>query len=176
MRRMAPVFLAFAFVACSKPQPPTLQAQGAEVIDTDATGVIVRVSCVAHNPNAVALPVKSVTGSLTFEQQAVPDVVASSSATLAAKADTQVTFDVKAPWPSAAGTAGLARAGESVNYTVAGTAEFGAEGQLKAPFTYAGQFDRKLLLLGALRHIGLPKNLPGLRGRAAGSSSIMSSE
>jgi LEA14-like dessication related protein len=152
-----------ALLACSKPSPPTITPERAEVVATNPAGLLIRVHCVAHNPNSIPLPIRRVDGNITMGGAPLGGVSASSMTTLAAKADTPTAFDLNVPWANVAATV-LSTMGstQDLPYTVQGTAHFEAAGiEFSVPFTTQGTLRRSDLIGGAARSVPIPR-LPGM--------------
>lgn len=152
------LMLLLSMLACSKPAPPTLTPERAEVVATNPSGLVIRVHCKAHNPNSIPLPIRNVTGSITIAGNPLGGVSASSLNTLAANADTPVSFDLTVPWVNVAPALISTTSSEQVPYVVQGTAQFEALGvTLSSPFTTQGMVRRTELISTAARSVPMPR-------------------
>lgn len=164
MYRFVPLMILLSLLVCCselKPAPPTLTPERAEFVSAQPAGMVIRVHCKAHNPNKIALPIRSVQGELSLGSTPLGGVSASSMATLAANADTPVSFDVSVPWANVMPALNATKGSNDIPYTVKGTAHFEAAGiDLSTPFSTTGSVAKSTLLSSALRSMGI--NHPGL--------------
>jgi LEA14-like dessication related protein len=152
------LMLLLSSVACSKPEPPTLTPERAEVVSGNQAGLVIRVQCKAHNPNSIPLPIRNVDGSITIGGSPLGGVSATSMNTLAANADTPVSFDLSVPWTNVAPALLTTVAVEEVPYVVQGTAQFEALGiKLSSPFTAQGKLRRAELVTAVARSAGMQR-------------------
>jgi LEA14-like dessication related protein len=163
MRYLLALFALLLLLAgCSKPQPPTLKPQRAEIVSTGATALVVRVHCMAFNPNSFPLPVRNVDAALALAGSPLGTVTAGTLPTLAAKVDTPVVFELSVPWTNVAPAVLASPPGDELPYSVQGTAHFEAAGiKFSSDFRTDASIRKSELLAAALRSVPLP-GLPGL--------------
>jgi hypothetical protein len=152
------LMLLLSIVACSRPAPPTLTPERAEVVSGSPSGLVIRVHCQAHNPNSIPLPIRSVDGNITIGGSPLGGVSTTSMNTLAANADTPVSFDLSVPWANVAPVLISTTASEEVPYVVQGTAQFEALGiKLSSPFSTQGKLRRAELVNAVARSLPIPR-------------------
>lgn len=126
-----------------------------EPVLTESKGFVARVHGKAHNPNAIPLPVRSVTAQVTIAGRDIAEVQSTSMSTLAPNADTDVAFDVMVPWRQIAFLATKTDL-DPVPYTVTGTASVGTDtAAVPVPFTQAGTFKRMEVLAAGFKFVPL---------------------
>jgi LEA14-like dessication related protein len=152
-------------MGCDKPKPPTIKPKRVDIIGTDPNGLVLRVYCVAHNPNPVPLPVRKVDAKVEMSSIPMGDVTATSTTTLAARSDTNIVVDVKAPWSSVGATIPKLASQPQVPYTVEGTARLEAAGlKFDIPFTTKGTLPREQLVAAVARFLSpLPIPIPKIQ-------------
>ncbi|HQP35532.1 MAG TPA: LEA type 2 family protein [Polyangiaceae bacterium] len=144
--------------ACSKPKAPTLTPQRVDTISSGAGGLVVRVTCKAHNPNAIPLPARKAEGNITLGGTPLGTFNATALPTLPANSDTDVSFDLTVPWLSLASALVAATGTTEIPYVVRGDVEFEAAGiKLATPFTMKSTVQRTELAIAFLRF--LPPNM-----------------
>ena len=154
------VVFALMLFGCSKPLPPTIAPQRVDIVLTEAAGPLFRVQASAHSPNSYALPLRSVSAKLAFVGRDAGQVTATSVATLAARADTPISFDVQSTWPQIIGLLPTLGGGDEVPYTVTGTASFQAAGlTLEVAFSTGGTVRKSELTAAATRGLIRPNIL-----------------
>jgi len=154
------LFASFLLVACSKPQPPTITPQRLETVATNPSGLVVRVVCKAHNPNAIPLPTRRASGTITLGTSQLGTFDASSLPTLPAKSDTDVSFDLVVPWANLSTVLAAAVGADELPYSVQGQADFEAGGvRFSAPFTMKSKLRKVEIAMPFLKFFMKP-NLP----------------
>jgi len=158
-----------ALVACSKPQPPQLTPQQAQVTSVDMTGFDMIVKMDAFNPNAFELSVQSVAAHVLVDgNQDLGTVTTSKPIALAANAHTAVDVPMSVKWKNAAGFATIAAARRPVPYTIDGTATVGGSRlNVDVPFKLQGTITAAQLQQAGLKSLQAIPGLQGLPGLAA---------
>jgi LEA14-like dessication related protein len=151
---------ATAVSACSKPAPPTLTPKQVRVTTVSLGGVGVVVDLDAFNPNAVALTVQRVSGTVTIEGKYRLGAVASDRpVSLPPKATTQVEAPLDAKWQDLAALTALAGQPGPVHFDLTGTATVGGSRlNVDLPFSIKGTITHEQLVAATVRSI--PK-IPG---------------
>ncbi len=150
----AAIAMAASGSACkSRPiREPTLNVSSIEPRFDESKGFVARVHGTAHNPNAMALPVRRVRADVTVGGQRAADVQATSVATLAPNADTPVDFDVTVPWSQMALLASRTGTIDPIAYEVDGRAWVGTDAaQVAIPFRRSGTVRKADILVAALK-------------------------
>jgi LEA14-like dessication related protein len=154
--------VAFVF-ACSKPQPPQLVPQEAQITSVDVAGFDMRVKLDALNPNAFALTVQSVAAHVVVSgNQDLGTVTSAQAFTLPASAHTVIDVPLKVKWKSVGALAVLAGSQQPVPYTIDGTAKIGGSNlNVDVPFKLQGTLSPQQLQQAGLKSL---QAIPGLQG------------
>jgi LEA14-like dessication related protein len=147
--------LSIALAACSKPAPPTIVPESAAVTSMDVLALHLDVTLTATNPNAVDLPVKSVTGKVVVGQKydlgtaTIPEAL-----TLPAGKATKVDVPMSVKWTDMAALATLAAGAATIPFTVDGTVDLGGDAlSVSVPFHIAGSVSHEQLVGAALNSL-----------------------
>jgi LEA14-like dessication related protein len=148
-------------VGCSKPKAPTLTPESTEITSVTPTGIGVRVTLSAHNPNDFALNTRNVKGTITLGNKVTLGPMEKPHGVgLPANKATSVSVEFQATWEQAAQLAQLATSGPTVPYVVEGTITVGGKSlNVDLPFTIKGEVSQTQLIAAGLK--GLP-SIPGL--------------
>jgi LEA14-like dessication related protein len=145
-------------LACSKPQPPTINPEHVVVTGADAQSVQLDVTLTATNPNSVDLTVQDVTAHVVLAGKV--DLGATTVAkeyTLPAGKPTTIDALVSVPWGDVSAIAQLAST-PTVPFTVDGTVELGGSLlHVTVPYHLTGSIAQKQLVAASLKAL-----LPGL--------------
>ena len=158
MRRLAWA-VGFIALACSKPEPPKVEAHSVRVSQVTLAGVTVRAELDVTNPNSFPLIVRTLGGKLLVGPGIeVGGGKLESGAHVPAHGTERVVGDMTLPWSNFAGFAPLAASGKPVPYVFEGTANVGGESlNLDLPFRVTGEITREQMVAAGLRGLqGLP--------------------
>jgi LEA14-like dessication related protein len=156
--------LALVAVSCSRPSPPTLTPQRAEVTTIGTAGVSLLVEMAANNPNRFALSARQVTAAVTLDARyKLGTVTVAKAIELPAQKWTRIDVPLSIAWTDLPSIAALAASGRAVPYTVDGTVTVGGDViRAELPFHLAGEIKREQLAGVFLN--SLPKlPIPGVR-------------
>jgi LEA14-like dessication related protein len=146
-------------LACSKPQPPTVNPERVTVTGADAQSVQLDVTLTATNPNSVDLTVQDVTAHVVLGGKV--DLGATTVAkeyTLPAGKPTTIDALVSVPWGDVSAIAQLASSAPTVPFTVDGTVELGGSLlHVTVPYHLTGSIAQKQLVAASLKAL-----VPGL--------------
>jgi LEA14-like dessication related protein len=153
------VLLVFALLAvsCSRPQPPTLAPQRAEVTSIGTAGLSLLVQMAAYNPNRFGLSVRSVTATVTLDGRLkLGEVTVNKAIDLPAGQWTRIDVPLSIAWTDLPSIVALAVTGRTVAYTVDGRVDIGGDViHVDLPFHLAGEIKPEQLAALAIRM--LPK-------------------
>lgn len=150
----------FALVACSKPEPPTIEPEGAVVKAVTATGLEVEITIDAFNPNSVPLHARSVKARVKLDDSLdLGEVTVPTKIEVPAKKHEKIVAPLTLNWNDVQSVALLALTKESVPFTVEGTASVGVdELNFDVPFKTQGSLTREQLIqLGTQNLPPIPK-------------------
>jgi LEA14-like dessication related protein len=160
--RVTCLFAALLAASCSRPSPPTLTAQRADVTSIGTAGISLLVQMAAYNPNRFGLSAKSVTADVTLDAKyKLGTVTILKAIDLPAKTWTRIDAPLSIAWTDMAGLITLAASGRTVPYAVDGTVSIGGDViRAELPFHLAGQIAPEQFAAAVI--VSLPK-VPGLR-------------
>jgi LEA14-like dessication related protein len=158
MRSALPVAF-LALLACSTPQPPTLQPEKVTVTSVDGQAIHLQVTLTATNPNAVDLAVQDVTAHVKVADKIdLGSVTLPKALSLPAGKATSIDAPLTVPWGDVTAFAQLAGAAATVPYTVDGTVELGGSLlHVTVPYHLTGSMTRQQFVSVTLRSL-----VPGL--------------
>jgi LEA14-like dessication related protein len=159
MRSALVVAAALTLLACSTPQPPTLQPEKVTVTSVDAQAMHLQVTLTATNPNTVDLSLQDVTAHVKVADKIdLGSVTLPKTMTLPAGKATTIDAPLTVPWGDVSAFAQLAGAAATVPYTVDGTVELGgALLHVNVPYQLKGSMTRQQFVSVTLHSL-----LPGL--------------
>lgn len=145
--------LALASFGCSKPEPPRVTAQSAQLASVGPTGFTIAVNLDVYNPNGFPLLVRSVTGTLRLTNGAtLAQGRAEPQSSIPSEASTIVPATLTMAWSDVKQLAPFALTGAPVPYTFEGTATVGGEKlNVDVPFQLKGELTPAQLLEIGLR-------------------------
>ncbi|WP_394831201.1 LEA type 2 family protein [Pendulispora rubella] len=155
--------VALQSLACSKPQPPEITVKDAKVTEVNAGGLTVAVNAELYNPNKFPMTLQSVTGNVKLEgKYDLGQVTVSTPVSLPAGARTPATVPLVMKWQNAGSMAALVTGGETIPFTVAGTAAVGGEKlSVDVPFQVQGSVTRAQIGQAVMRSFpGFPPVVP----------------
>jgi LEA14-like dessication related protein len=165
----SPLLVAFALVlvaasfvvACSKPEPPVITPKEASVTAITGTGVDLRASLEAYNPNRIALDARTVTAKMVLDGKYDLGTVTIPHA-IALPAGARVTLDVPVSikWNDFAPLLTLAASNHDVPYEITGTVNVGGEKiNFDLPFSVKGTMTHAQIVQATMRSI---PQIPGM--------------
>jgi LEA14-like dessication related protein len=155
------VLAATAVLACSKVQPPTLAPEKVIVTSVDPKAMHVTVTLSATNPNAVDIPVQSVSAHVVVAQKVdLGPVTVSKSFTLAAGKATPIDAAMDVPWGNAMQLAQIG-GGTTIPFTVDGNVELGGDLlHVTVPYHLTGSMTSQQVVGATLNSLVPGLNLP----------------
>jgi LEA14-like dessication related protein len=149
-------------VSCSRPSPPTLTPERAEVTAVSTAGISLLVRMAIHNPNRIGLSMRSVTAEMTLDgRYKLGAVTVPEAIDLPANQSTRIDAPLSVAWTDLPGIVAIAAGGRSVPYTVDGTVSIGGDViRAELPFHLTGEIKPEQLATAVIN--SLPA-LPGLR-------------
>ena len=140
--------LVMILAACSKPEPPTIEPEGAVVKAVTPQGLDVEMTIDAYNPNSVPLIARSVTARVKLDDRIdLGEVVVPTKVEVPAKKHEKIVAPVSVKWADASAVAIMAATRESVPFSIEGTASVGIdEVNFDIPFTTSGTLTREQLV------------------------------
>jgi LEA14-like dessication related protein len=156
--RVLVMLVALLVVSCSRPSPPTLTPQRAEVTAIGTAGISLLVQMAANNPNRIGLSVRQVTAEVTLDgRYQLGAVTVPQAIDLPAKKSTAIDVPLSVAWTDLHRIIALAAAGRSIPYAVDGTVSIGGDViHVELPYHLAGEITREQL--GAALRNSLPQN------------------
>jgi LEA14-like dessication related protein len=166
-RALSPTLAAALLSAsgCSKPEPPRITPQAAQVKSVDPAGIVLTLDLDVYNPNSFPLIARSVSGSVEIgEGVELGRGNAQPGISIAAKSSSLVSSELTVAWTNAAALAPLALSPKPVPYTFRGVATIGGEKlNVDVPFVVKGELTRAQVVQAGLRglgNMGVPLPLP----------------
>jgi LEA14-like dessication related protein len=156
--RVLVMLVALLVVSCSRPSPPTLTPQRAEVTAIGASGISLLVQMAANNPNRFGLSARQVTAEVTLDGRfKLGAVTVPQAIDLPANKSTTIDVPLSVAWTDMRSIIALAAAARSVPYAVDGTVSIGGDViHVELPYHLAGEITREQL--GAALRNSVPQN------------------
>lgn len=143
--------LTAATASCStNVERPQLHVTRVDVVGLDLSGVTLRTTIAAYNPNGFELPMRDLRATLTLEGVRAPATMSNFQAVLPPRREIPVTVDVSVPWAAASDTVRVALQRPSIPYEITGTITAEHYITVTAPFTHRGVLQRDELARTAL--------------------------
>jgi LEA14-like dessication related protein len=158
------VAAALAACGCSRPEPPALTPEQAQVTSIGPSGVDLAVTLEAQNPNSIDIATRSVTAKITLDGKFdLGTVKVATPLTLPAHKRTKLIVPLAVKWNDLSGLVSLAMQSRAVPYAVDGSVTLGVEAlSFNVPFHIGGAVTHAELVQATAR--SLPAlGLPGLR-------------
>ncbi len=157
------IALALAFVACSKPKPPTLVPKAVQVVGVDPQGLTVEMTVEMTNPNGFSVSVQSVKARVVLADGSdLGEVNIVQAITLPPSTPTLVRVPMTARWSGVNALGAQALSGKDLPFTVTGTVGIGGEKlSVDVPYSVSGVVTQEQLKRAAINSLGkLPFALP----------------
>jgi len=131
---------AVAFVACSRPEVPTVQPISGRVSAISNTGITVDAKLEAYNPNDFEISVKSFTATIVLDHQYnIGTVTSAQAVTLPAKKKKLFEVPITIKWNDVGALAPLAMSSKDVPYEASGSVKVDTGSiDLDVPFKVTG--------------------------------------
>jgi LEA14-like dessication related protein len=151
-------FIALLAVSCSRPSPPTLTPQRAEVTAVGTAGISLLVQMAADNPNRFGLSARQVTAEVTLDgRHKLGAVTLPEAIDLPAKKSTRIDVPLSVAWNDLPSVIALAATGRSIPYAVDGTVSIGGDViHVELPYHLTGEITREQLRAALINSV--PKN------------------
>lgn len=153
-----------SFVACQKPEAPTITPKEASVTAVGPQGLQLLVRVEALNPNRTALSAQSVTAKAVLAGKwNMGTVTISKPVVLPPKTPTVIDLPMTMPWADLQTLGVLAMSQGPVPYVLTGTFAVGGEKlNIDIPFSIQGTITREQIASAALKGLPPIPQLPGL--------------
>jgi LEA14-like dessication related protein len=137
---LAAAVASVALVACSRPEPPTVQPISGRVSAISNTGITVDAKLEAYNPNDFEINVKSFTATVVLDHQYnVGTVTSTHAVSLPAKKKKVFEVPITIKWNDVGSLAPLAMSNKDVPYDASGTVKVGTGSfEVEVPFKVSG--------------------------------------
>jgi LEA14-like dessication related protein len=157
--------VAWAVVACTKPDPPVLTPKEATVSGVTGAGVDLSAKIEAYNPNKFDLSARSVTAALTLDgKYDVGSVTIPRAVVIPAGQRVVLDVPISIKWTDLSPLLTVAANGQDVPYQLSGTVNIGGDTlNVDLPFKIGGIMTHDQIIKATLRSIP-PFPLPGLPG------------
>jgi LEA14-like dessication related protein len=156
--RVLVVLAALLVVSCSRPSPPTLTPQRAEVTAVGTSGISLLVAIAVNNPNRFSLSARQVTAEVTLDGRfKLGAVTVPQAIDMPANQSTGIDVPVSVAWTDLPSIIALAATGRSIPYAVDGTVNIGGDViHVELPYHLTGEITREQL--GAALRSSVPEN------------------
>ena len=158
--RRPSIALALLVVACSRPKPPTITPEKAQVTAIGPAGIEMNVELSVENPNGIELSARSVTAKVVLDgQYALRPLTVPHNFTLTARSRSRLVVPMALKWEEVSTLLVLARSNRNIPYDVDGSVNVGGETvNMDVPFHLRGEVTHEQLLQTTLN--SLPRLLP----------------
>ncbi len=156
------LLFALLLAACSKPEPPTIEPEGAVVKSVTPQGLDVEMTIDAYNPNSIPLIARSVKARVKLDGRIdLGEVEVPTEVKVPAKKHEKIVAPVSVKWQDASAVAIMAATRESVPFTIEGSANVGIDDvNFDIPFTTEGSLTRDQLMKMGMQNLPQFPKLP----------------